>query len=105
MDCDATLCALCDLEKSLQDAVARRTAVDEEHVDVVEAGIDETPRVIDLLVQSYDRRHVALAEVWEVGLGRVQGVAWERSGTFISVQTPDQSINQTLLFCPKRNIT
>ena len=62
----------------MQDAVARCAAVDEEHVDVVEAGVDETARVVDLLVQPYDRRHVELAEVREVSLRRVKGVAWQQ---------------------------
>lgn len=58
----------------MRDAVARRAAVQEEQVVVVEAGVREALRVVDLLVQPDDGRHVVLSEVGKVRLRRVQRV-------------------------------
>lgn len=63
------------LEELLDDEVARRTAVDEEEIVVLEAGVHEPLGVVDLLVEAYDALDVVLAKVARVGLGRVQRVA------------------------------
>ena len=65
---------LADLQELLENVLARSGAVDEEHVDVVEAGVEETTRVVVLLVQTDDGRHVVLPEVWKVGFRGVSGV-------------------------------
>lgn len=75
---DASLGVLRQVDEALQDAVIGRAAVDEEEVEVVEARLDEAPTVVDLLVETHDGGDVILAEVGEVGLGRVQRVAWRQ---------------------------
>ena len=71
MHCNATVRLLADSKKAFHDGVARRAAVGEEQIFVLEAGPREPRRLVDALVQSHDRRHVVLAEVREVRLGRV----------------------------------
>ena len=66
---------LAQIEKCLDDAVAWRAAVDEEQVDVLEAGVDEPLGVVDLLVEAHDAFDVVLAEVARICFGRVQWVA------------------------------
>ena len=73
-----------DFEEALQDAVVRRAAVDEEQVVVVESGVGEAPRVVDLLVQSHHGRHVVLAEIREVRFRCVQRVTLKTEGRMIS---------------------
>ena len=67
--------ALDELEELAHDGLGGHGAVDEEEVVVLEAGVEEAPRVVHLLVEAHDGAHAVLAEVGEVGLGRVQRVA------------------------------
>ena len=57
------------------DGVAWRAAVRKEEVTVLETGIDKALGVVDLLVEADNAFHVVLAEVGQVGFGRVQRVA------------------------------
>ena len=66
MHCNGTLGRLGDLDEALQDAVVGRSAVDEEQVVVVEAGVRKAPTVVYLLVEAHNRRHLVLAEVRKV---------------------------------------
>ena len=65
---------LADVEKALQDSVARGAAVHEEQFVVVEASVGESPVVVQLLVESNDVRHVALPKVREICFRRVERI-------------------------------
>ncbi len=73
---DGAFRALSNVEEALEDGVAGAAAVDEEQVVVCEAGVGESPRVVDLLVEAHHARHVVLAEVREVRLRGMQRVTW-----------------------------
>jgi hypothetical protein len=64
-----------DFEKGRQDVVGGNAAVNEEQVVVFEAGICESPGVVNLLVESNDGRYVVLAKIREVSLWCVQRVS------------------------------
>ena len=66
---------LAQIEKCFDDAVAWRAAVDEEQVDVLEAGVNEPLGVVDLLVEAHDAFDVVLTEVTRICFGCVQRVA------------------------------
>ena len=67
--------ALDELEELAHDGLGGHRAVDEEQVVVLEAGVLEAARVVNLLVEAHDAADAVLAEVREVRLGRVQRVA------------------------------
>lgn len=75
---DGTVGVLADLEEALQDRVARHRPVHEEHVEVIETGVRESPRVVDLLVEADNSRDVVLPEIREVSFRGVQRVTWQR---------------------------
>lgn len=72
---DGPVRVLADVQEPSHDVVAGRTAVDEEEVIVLEAGVGEALRLVDLLVQPHDCSHVVLFEIRKVGFGGVQRVA------------------------------
>lgn len=74
MDSHSSLCILTDVQESTNDDVIGRAAIYEEEVVVVEAGVGESPAIIDLFVQADDGGHIVLPEVWEVSLRSVQWV-------------------------------
>lgn len=74
MDRHGALRALTDVEKAMCDAVAGRAAIQEEQVVVMEAGVREALRVVDLLVQPNNSGHVVLSEVRKVRFRRMQRV-------------------------------
>lgn len=76
VDSHSTVCVFWQLQKLPHNAVARRAAVNEEEVVVVEASIFEATGIVDLFVQPHDGRNLVFAEVGEVGLGGMQGVPW-----------------------------
>lgn len=81
VDGQRTLGRLGDVQEPLQDVVTGRAAVNKEQVPVVEARLHEAPRVVDLLVQSNNGRHVVFTEVGDVGLRGVEGVPCNNTTT------------------------
>ena len=65
-----------NLDEPLQYLITRGAAITEEQVIVVEAGILEPPRIVDLLVKAHDACDVVLAEVGEVGFRGMEGVTY-----------------------------
>lgn len=71
---DGPFRVLADVQEPSHDVLAGGAAVDEEQVVVLEAGVREALRLVDLLVQPHHGAHVVLFEVREVGFRRVQRV-------------------------------
>lgn len=71
---DGALRVLADVQEPPHDGVAGGAAVDEEEVVVLEAGVREALRLVDLLVQPHDGRHIMLFEIREVGFGGVKRI-------------------------------
>lgn len=74
MNSDCSFGIFADFEEGRHDVVRGDAAVNEEQVVVFEAGISESPGVVNLLVESNDCRHVVLAKIRKVCLWSVQRV-------------------------------
>lgn len=71
---DGPLGVLADVQEPSHDVVAGCAAVDEEEVVVLEAGVCEALRLVDLFVQPHNCSHVMLFEIRKVGLGGVKRI-------------------------------
>ena len=71
----STLCIFTYFKEALQYTVCWHTTINKKQIVVVKACVSKSTRIINLLVETNDRRHVVFPEVWEVGLGRVQRIA------------------------------
>lgn len=71
---DGPFRVLADVQEPPHDGVAGGAAVYEEEVVVLEAGVGEALRLVDLLVQPHDGRHIMLFEIREVGFGGVKRI-------------------------------
>ena len=76
MHSDRALGILANVEELADDFQGRNSAVNEEQVVMIEAGIEEPARVVNLLVQTDDRRDAVLPEVGKVSLRRMERVTW-----------------------------
>lgn len=75
MNRDGPVGVLADVQKPPHNVVARRAAVYEEEVVVLEARVREALRLVNLFVQPHDGRHVVLFEIRKVGFRGVKRIA------------------------------
>ena len=71
----STLCIFTYFKEALQYTVCWHTTINKEQIVVVKACVRKSTRIINLLIETNNRRHVVFPEVREVGLGCVQRIA------------------------------
>lgn len=75
-----TFCFFTNVQEASHYSVTWCASIYEEQVVVLKPTICETLRLVNLFVESYDCRYVVLPEIWEIGLGRMERVSYNKQG-------------------------